>query len=249
MIAGGASLAPRRWSLPASAMLARSRSAWTLTPRMTATRNARNWALACGSLPGSSRFSPSSVRHRPVVVLARAVDAGERLLVDEEHQAVLRREPAHHAHDDHVVVGADRGRLVDRRHLELAGRHLVVAGLGRDAQAPQLAVEIHHEGEDPLADRAEVLVLELLALGRRGAEQGAAGEHEVGPLLGEAAVDEEVLLLGPDVGEHAAWRSCCRTSAGRAAPACPGPPASAAAGSCGRAPRRCTRRTPSGWSA
>jgi hypothetical protein len=24
-------------------------------------RNARNWALACGSLPGSSRFSPSSV--------------------------------------------------------------------------------------------------------------------------------------------------------------------------------------------
>ena len=27
--------------------------------------------------------------HRPVVVLARAVDAGERLLVDEEHQAVL----------------------------------------------------------------------------------------------------------------------------------------------------------------
>ena len=28
---------------------------------MTPTRNARNWALACGSLPGSSRFSPSSV--------------------------------------------------------------------------------------------------------------------------------------------------------------------------------------------
>ena len=61
MIAGGASLAPRRWSWPASAMLARSRSAWTLTARMTATRNARNCAFACGSLPGSRRFSPSSV--------------------------------------------------------------------------------------------------------------------------------------------------------------------------------------------
>ena len=60
-IAGGASLAPSRWSLAASAMLARRRSAWTLTARMTATRKARNWALACGSLPGSSRFSPSSV--------------------------------------------------------------------------------------------------------------------------------------------------------------------------------------------
>ena len=238
MIAGGASLAPRRWSWPASAMLARSRSAWTLTPRMTAIRKARNWALACGSLPGSSRFSPVVGGHRPVVVLARAVDPGERLLVDEEHQAVLRREPPHHAHDDHVVVGPDRRRLEDRRHLELARGDLVVARLGRDAEPPQLAVEIHHERQDPLADRAEVLVLELLALGRRGAEQRPAGQQQVGPLLGEPAVDEEVLLLRADVREDARWRSCCRTSAGRAAPACRAPPASAAAGSCGRAPRR-----------
>ncbi len=101
---------------------------------------------------------------------------------------------------------SDRGGLVHGRHLELAGRHLVVAGLGRDAQAPQLAVEIHHERQDPLADGAEVLVLQLLALGRRGAEQGAAGEHEVRALLGQAAVDQEVLLLGTDVGEHARGR-------------------------------------------
>ena len=45
-------------------------------------------------------------RHRPVVVLARPVDAGERLLVDQEHEAVLRRELPHHRHDDHVVVRA-----------------------------------------------------------------------------------------------------------------------------------------------
>ncbi len=102
--------------------------------------------------------------HRPVVVLARPVDPREWLLVDEEHQAVLRREPSHHAHHDHVVVGPDRGRLEDGGHLELARSHLVVTGLGRDAQAPQLAVEIHHERQDPLADRPEVLVLELLAL-------------------------------------------------------------------------------------
>ncbi len=141
--------------------------------------------------------------HRPVVVLARAVDAGERLLVDEEHQAVLRGEPPHHAHHDHVVVRADRRRLVDRRHLELARGDLVVAGLGRDAEPPQLAVEIHHERQDPLADRAEVLVLQLLALGRCGAEQGPAGEQQVGTVLGEPAVDQEVLLLGSDVREDA----------------------------------------------
>ena len=61
MIAGGASLAPRRWSWPASAIDARRMSAWVLTARMTPMRNARNCALACGSVPGSSRFSFSSV--------------------------------------------------------------------------------------------------------------------------------------------------------------------------------------------
>ena len=177
MIAGGASLAPRRWSLPASAMLARSRSAWTLTPRMTATRKARNWALACGSLPGSSRFSPSSVAIDQLLCLPEPLipangfswirnirpwcGARRRIRL---MTTMLWSEP--------TEVG-----LVDRRHLELAGRDLVVAGLGRDAEAPQLAVEIHHEGEDPLADRAEVLVLQLLALGRRGAEQRPPGQH------------------------------------------------------------------------
>jgi hypothetical protein len=130
--------------------------------------------------------------HRPVVVLAGAVDPREWLLVDEHHQVVLRGEPPHRAHHDHVVVRPDRCRLVHRRHLELARSDLVVTGLRRDAEAPQLAIEIHHERQDPLADRAEVLVLELLALGRRSAEQGPAGE------------EKEVLLLGADVREDLA---------------------------------------------
>ena len=198
---------------------------------MTATRKARNWALACGSLPGSSRFSPSSVAIDQLLCLPEPLMPGERLLVDEEHQAVLRREPPHQAHDDHVVVRADRGRLVDRRHLELAGGDLVVAGLGRDAEAPQLAVEIHHEREDPLPDRAEVLVLELLALGRRGTEQRPAGQQQVGPLLGEPAVDQEVLLLGTDVREDAARRRVAEPAQDAQRLRRRAPPASAGAGS------------------
>ena len=115
---------------------------------------------------------------------------------------MLARDATHQAHDQHVVVRTDRGRLVHGRHLELAGGDLVVPGLGRDPQPPQLPIEIHHEREDPLADRAEVLVLELLALGRRRSEQRAAGQDQVGALLGQPPVDEEVLLLGADVGEH-----------------------------------------------
>ena len=159
--------------------------------------------VGVGIVAGVEQVLPVVRAHRPVVVLAGAVDAGERLLVDEEHQAVLRGKPPHHAHHDHVVVRADRRRLVDRRHLELTRGDLVVARLGRDAEPPELAVEIHHEREDPLADRAEVLVLQLLALGRGGPEQGPTGEQEVGTVLGKPAVHQEVLLLGSDVREDA----------------------------------------------
>ena len=61
MMAGGASLAPRRWSLAALATVTRSNSEYFATARMTATQKVRNWALSCGVSPGLSRFSPVSV--------------------------------------------------------------------------------------------------------------------------------------------------------------------------------------------
>ena len=56
MIAGGASLAPSRWSLLAEATDARSRPPYRWTARMTAAQKTRNWALSCGVSPGSSRL-------------------------------------------------------------------------------------------------------------------------------------------------------------------------------------------------
>ena len=61
MMAGGASLAPRRWSLPAEATEMRSRSWCSSTALMTAQRKSRNCAFSYGEAPGSSRFFPSSV--------------------------------------------------------------------------------------------------------------------------------------------------------------------------------------------
>ena len=61
MIAGGASLAPRRWSWPTLATEARS-SAWCLsTAASTAVQKNRNWTFSCGVAPGSSRLMPVSV--------------------------------------------------------------------------------------------------------------------------------------------------------------------------------------------
>ena len=61
MIAGGASLAPRRWSWPAPAIDARS-SPWCLwTAAMTAVAKKRKCRLSDGVSPGSSRLLPVSV--------------------------------------------------------------------------------------------------------------------------------------------------------------------------------------------
>ena len=61
MIAGGASFAPSRWSLPALATVTRNSSGYLATARMTATQKTRNWAFSCGVSPGLSRLSPVSV--------------------------------------------------------------------------------------------------------------------------------------------------------------------------------------------
>ncbi len=56
MIAGGASLAPRRWSWPMLATEARS-SPWCLfTAWITAAQKKRKWMLSAGVSPGSSRL-------------------------------------------------------------------------------------------------------------------------------------------------------------------------------------------------
>ena len=58
MIAGGASLAPRRWSLPADATEMRSKSWYSSTALMIAHKNKRNCAFWSGLVPGSRRFFP-----------------------------------------------------------------------------------------------------------------------------------------------------------------------------------------------
>ena len=136
-------------------------------------------------------------------MLAGAVDALERLLMLQAHQAVMACQQAHLLHgqevlvDSAVAVGVERGQLMLRRG------DLVVLGLCRHAQLPQLAVELLHELVDRGTDGAEVMLLELLALQRGVAEQRAARHDEVGALCVILLADQEVLLLGADGGDHA----------------------------------------------
>ena len=202
MIAGGASLAPRRWSLAARGDRDAQQVAVLGDGADDGGAEDEELGVVVRRVARLEQVLARVVGHRPVVVLARAVDAGERLLVQQAAQAVPVGDALHRLHDEHVVVGGEVGVLEDRRDLVLARGDLVVPRLDRHAELEQLELGLDHAGQDALGDGAEVLVLQLLALGRLGAEEGAAGVDQVGPGVVEVLVDQEVFLLGADGGEH-----------------------------------------------
>ena len=76
-------------------------------------------------------------------------------------------------------------------------------GLRRNAELPELLVEVVHELGYLWLQYAEVVILHLLSLRCRSADQGTSGEHEVLTLGVEVLIDQEVLLLRADSGVDA----------------------------------------------
>ena len=165
--------------------------------------NAQFLAFRAGVSPGSHQVGPGVGPHRPVVVLARAVDPGEGLLVEQADEAVAPRHVLHHLHRQLLMVGAEVRVLEHRGELVLGRGDLVVAGLDRHAELDELALRLEHVGEHALRNGSEVVVVELLALGRLRSEERAAGCDQVGTGVVVLLVDQEVLLLGADRGGHA----------------------------------------------
>ena len=89
-------------------------------------------------------------------------------------EAVALGHVAQGLHRQHVVVDGQVELLEHGGELELRGGDLVVAGLGGDAQAPQLALNVFHEGQHAGFDGAKVVILQLLVAGGRRAEEGAS---------------------------------------------------------------------------
>ena len=158
--------------------------------------------VGVGGLAGIEQVALGGIADRPVHVLAAAVDAGEGLLMQQAGEAMPLGRAAEHGHRELLVVGGHVRGLEIGGDLELAGSHLVVAGLGWDAEPVELVLHVLHEHLHPLRDGPEVVVVELLTLGRRSAEEGATGQQQIGPQGVVAGIDQEVLLLGAAAGVH-----------------------------------------------
>ncbi len=145
------------------------------------------------------------IAEREVHVLARSVNARKRLLVQQASHPVSLGHPLQRDHRQLLMVGRDVSVLEHRRQLELPRRHFVVPRLGRNPELEQLALALEHEGEHALGNRAEVMVLELLAFGRRRSEQRASGGEQVRPREIEMPVDQKIFLLAAGEGDDVRW--------------------------------------------
>ena len=142
-------------------------------------------------------------RQRPVVVLAASVDPREGFFMQQAYQPVAQGNLFHDVHNEHVFIRRHVGGVVDGRKLMLRGRGLVVLRLGRDAELPQLDIQILHVVAHTFLDRAEVVILHLLPFGRHRAEKRPPGEDEILALQIGFAIDDEIFLLRADGCGHA----------------------------------------------
>ena len=82
----------------------------------------------------------------------------------------------HHLHGQLVVIGGHIGGGKDRSQLVLRRGDLVVFGLGKYAQLPQLFIQFFHVSGNPGLDGAKIMIFHLLPFRRHGSEKGPTAE-------------------------------------------------------------------------
>ena len=201
MIAGGASLAPSRWSLPAVAIDARSRSACSVHGADHGEQEDQELHVGVRVVAGIEQVDAGVGGHRPVVVLAAAVDAGKRLLVQQSCR------PCRSATRLRVSITSIWWSLAmlafsKSGAISYCPGATSLCRVLTGTPSRRFPLGLGHEGQHARGNGAEVVVLELLALGRPGAEERPVGVDQVGA-RSRSLVDQEVLLLGPSRGVDA----------------------------------------------
>ena len=151
---------------------------------------------------GGEQIDAGICGNGPVIVLAAAVDTRKRLFVEQTYQIVFQGDLLHDLHGQLVMIRGNICGSENGSQLMLCRCNLVVLRLGKNTKLPQLFVQLFHVGSNSGLDGAEIVVIQLLTLGRFGAEQGSAGKDQVLTLVIHGFVDEEILLFRTDRGGH-----------------------------------------------
>ena len=135
-------------------------------------------------------------------MLAGTIDSGKGLFVEETDHVVPSGNLLHNLHSQLIVVAGGVRFAINGGLLMLGRGHLVVLGLGQNAQFPQFFVQFLHVGGDTGLDRTEIVVLQFLTLGRLSAKEGASRKDQVLTLVIHIFINQEVFLLGSHLADY-----------------------------------------------
>ena len=113
-------------------------------------------------------------------MLAAAVEVVERLFVQHQAESVTARHFLHDFHEHVVLVAAAVGFCQNGSELKLARSDFVATRQENLSEAVHVALDVFHVGEDAGVNRAEIVRFDGLRLGRRGADERAAAQSDVG---------------------------------------------------------------------
>ena len=152
---------------------------------------------------GAQQIDTRVGTERPIVVLARAVDALERLFVQQYAEMVPACDLVHDCHQQLVVVVSQIGLFENRSQLELIRSNLVVARFNRNTEFETLVLQILHKGEYARRNGTEIVVFQLLILCCLVSHECTPRLYEVRTSRPQRIVDKEILLFPTEIREYA----------------------------------------------
>ena len=139
-------------------------------------------------------------------MLSGTVDALERLFMKQAGQTMTLCHLFHGFHHQLIVIRRQIGFCVNRSQLVLRRSHLVMLGLGRYAQLPQLFIKLLHICADALPDHPVIMVIHFLSLRRHGTKQSSSGVNQIFSLQILLPIHKEIFLLRPYRRHHPFYR-------------------------------------------
>ena len=136
-------------------------------------------------------------------MLTRAVDVLKGFLVLKAGKTVMSCKKLELLHGQEVVVNSECTLLKDGSKLMLARSNLIVLGLCRDAQLPELVIKLFHEVVDGWTNGTKVVLVKLLTFAWFATKEGTTTQNKVRALLKIFLFDKEVLLLRTNVCNNA----------------------------------------------
>ena len=136
-------------------------------------------------------------------MFTRAIDILKGFLVLKAGKTVMSCKKLELLHGQEVVVNSKSTLLKDRCKLMLARSNLIVLGLCRDAQLPELVIKLFHEVVDGWTNGTKVVLVKLLTFAWFATKEGTTTQNKVRTLLKVFLFDKEVFLLWANVCNNA----------------------------------------------